>query len=174
LSRGSGASAASSARSATSSRPKRCLCFLQKRGRVDHSFPLGGDRPNERRLLRDQLLERFAAVPHPRRYLHGTWHHRHALNPLFSLLLLFDVFVRIAQHVIADLFKPVLFKLISVSRPDHHHDRHSASPFCSPCAWPCRHQIWTPFCVQSEFASCRLLRSGQVIFASPLSSFQSG
>src|SRR4029079_5662540 len=56
----------------------------------------------------------------------------------------------------------------------YHHDRHSASPFCSPCAWPCRHQIWTPFCVQSEFASCRLLRSGQVIFASPLSSFQSG
>ena len=30
------------------------------------------------------------------------------------------------------------------------------------------------FCVQSEFASWHPLRSGQVIFAFPLSSFQSG
>src|SRR5262249_55729035 len=42
------------------------------------------------------------------------------LDPLFSLFLLFGVFVRMARHVIADLFKPVLFKLVSVYRPDHH------------------------------------------------------
>src|SRR6516165_9170003 len=40
----------------------------------------------------------------------------------FSLFLLFGVFVRIAPHVIAHLFKPILFKLVSVYRPDHHED----------------------------------------------------
>ena len=36
------------------------------------------------------------------------------LDPLFRLFLLFRVFIGVAQDVIADLFKPVLFKLIPV------------------------------------------------------------
>jgi hypothetical protein len=47
-------------------------------------------------------------------------------------------------------------------------------PLCSSCHGLFTAQIPTPSSVQSEFASWHPLRFGQVIFAFPLSSFQSG